>query len=401
MDRASRVRVTGPLAPYAAEFRDQLQRLQYTPPSAATHLVLMAQLSRWLDAEKLEPASLTTERVEQFLTANRALGHRFPKSSGGAERLLTFLRAKNVIPSLPHVVLSDSEKVLERFRHYLHSERGLAAGTIVNHVHAARLFLNSLDDAVLDDLDGLAPADIHRFVLSESQERSVSSTKCIVSGLKALLRFFHVEGLTDISLAGAVPTVSGRTETWLPRSVAADSVRRMLASCDRASRQGCRDYAVLMMLTRLGMRVGEVAAFSLGDIDWHRGEILIRGKAERLERLPLPVDVGDALADYVQRARPPSEHLALFLRILAPYRGLTRSAVIVIVQAACQRAGLAPIAAHRLRHTVASDLLRAGAGLPEIGQLLRHRSMASTAIYASVDTDALRALALPWPGSVS
>jgi site-specific recombinase XerD len=291
--------------------------------------------------------------------------------------------------------------MLERFRHYLLSERGLAAGTIVNHAHAARLFLNSLEDAVLDDLDRLEPAHVHRFVLGESQRRSVASAKCIVSGLKALLRFFHVEGVTDVSLAGAVPTVSGRTDTWLPRRVDADSVRRLLASCDRASRQGCRDYAVLVMLTRLGMRVGEVAALDLGDIDWHRGEILIRGKAERLERLPLPVDVGEALADYVQGARPPSEHRAVFLRVLAPYRGLTRSAVIVIVHSACRRAGLAPIAAHRLRHTVASDLLQAGAGLPEIGQLLRHRSMASTAIYASVDTVALRALARPWPGAVS
>lgn len=152
------------------------------------------------------------------------------------------------------------------------------------------------------------------------------------------------------------------------------------------------------MLCRLGIRVGEVAALQLSDIDWHGGELLVRGKGQRLERLPLPVDVGQAVADYVQTARPASGDARLFLRLIAPHRGLTRSGLIMIVQSAYQRAGLAPIAAHRLRHTVASDLLQAGAGLPEIGQLLRHRTMASTAIYAKVDTARLRELARPWPG---
>jgi site-specific recombinase XerD len=364
-------------------------------------MLLMAQLSRWLDAKKLDPAGLTPERVEQFLTANRARGHRFPKSSRGVERLVAFLRANNVIPAAPIVPLSSSEQLVERFRRYLVSERGLTAGTIVNHLHAARLFLKSLEAAALDDMGRLESAHVHGFILAESQRRSVASAKCVVVGLRSLLRFLHVEGITEVSLAGAVPTVSGWTGTWLPRGVDSQLVRRLLAGCDRASAQGCRDYAVLIVLARLGMRVGEVAALQLGDIDWHGGEVLIRGKAQRLERLPLPVDVGRALADYVQTARPAREHGALFLRVLAPHRGLTSGGLIAIVKSACARAGVGPIAAHRLRHTVASDLLRAGAGLPEIGQLLRHRSMASTAIYAKVDTVALRALARPWPGAMA
>jgi site-specific recombinase XerD len=156
----------------------------------------------------------------------------------------------------------------------------------------------------------------------------------------------------------------------------------MLASCDRRSAQGCRDYAVLVVLTRLGMRVGEVAAVEFDDIDWHRGELMVRGKAKRFERLPLAVDVGQALADYIQHARPTSSDRKLFLRVVAPHRGLTTGGLIMIVRSACRRAGIEPVAAHRLRHTVASELLRAGAGLSEIGQLLRHRSIASTAIYA-------------------
>jgi integrase/recombinase XerD len=401
VDRASRVRVTGPLAAYAPAFRVRLSELGYTAASAATHMILMAQLSRWLAVKKLDPSRLTAERVAQFLSANRAVGHRFPKSARGADRLISFLRVKGVIPAAPVAMLSVSEQLVGHFGRFLLTERGLAAGTIVNHQHAARLFLASLEPVVVVDLGRLEPAQVHRFVLAQAQRRSVSSAKCIVVGLRSLLRFLHVEGITEMSLVGAVPTVSGWSGTWLPRGVDAGSVRRLLASCDRANAQGRRDYAVLMMLTRLGVRVGELAALRLDDIDWHRGEVLIRGKGQRLERLPLPVDVGRALATYVHKARPRSEHRQLFLRVLAPHRGLTAGALIMIVQSACRHAGLDPIAAHRLRHTVASDLLRAGAGLPEIGQLLRHRSFASTAIYAKVDTVALRALARPWPGGLA
>jgi site-specific recombinase XerD len=158
---------------------------------------------------------------------------------------------------------------------------------------------------------------------------------------------------------------------------------------------------VLVVLSRLGMRVGEVAALTLDDIDWRSGELLVRGKGNRLERLPLPANVGKALAAYIKQGRPKSEHRELFLRVLAPHRGLTNGGLIVVVQSACRRAGLAPIAAHRLRHMVASELLAAGAGLPEIGQVLRHRSMASTAIYTKVDTARLAELARPWPRRTS
>jgi len=399
MDKATQVRVTGPLAPYASPFRGQLLGLDYSPSSAATHLVLMAQLSRWLDATKLLPAELSPERVQEFLTANRSQGHRFPKSSRGSELLVNFLRNEGVVPERGVAVLTETDGLLERFRCYLVSERGLAAGTVGNHVHAARLFLGRLDLNDLDGLQELRPSRINEFIVAESRCRSVSSTKCLVTGLRSLLRFFHVEGITPGSLVGAVPTVSGWAMTWLPRAADPTSVKRLLASCDRGTVKGRRDYAILMVLTRLGLRVGEAAALKLDDVDWRRGELVVRGKANRLEPLPLPADVGQALAAYLKHARPRSEHRELFLRVLAPHRGLTGGAVIVVVRSACDRADLAPIAAHKLRHTVASELLRAGAGLPEIGQVLRHRSIASTAIYTKVDTARLRELARPWPGT--
>lgn len=398
MDRTSRVRVTGALAPYAVDFRDELLGLDYSPRSAETHLVLMKRLSRWLEVTGLDPGGLTVERIGQFLGANRAQGWRFPKSSRGAELLVDFLRRRGVVPEAPAAALSGVDELVERFRVYLVGERGLGAGTIRNYLHTALLFLRSIGSVALDDLARLEASKVQAFVLVECSRRSVASAKVLVTGLRSLLRFFHVAGITEVSLVGAVPTVSGWTGTWLPRAVDPSSVTRLLASCDRGTALGCRDYAVLVVLARLGMRIGEVAALDLDDVDWRSGEIVVRGKAQRLERLPLPVDVGEALADYVRRARPTSEHRALFLRVLAPHRGLTTGGLIMIVRSACRRAGIAPIAVHRLRHTVASDLLQAGAGLSEIGQLLRHRSMASTAIYASVDSGALRQLARPWPG---
>ena len=238
MDRASRVRVTGPLAPYASEFQGQLLVLNYTPASAAAHLILMSQLSRWLEAQRLAPRFLTPALFERFLIYNRAQGHRFPKSARGAQLLVTFLRNKGIVPEAPGAALSPTEEVLERFRRYLVNERGLADGTIFNHLHAAKLFFNSLDGDISAHLDKLDPPSVQRFILAESRCRSVASTKCLVSGLRSLLRFLHVDGTTDISLAGAVPTVAGWTGTWLPRGVDPESVHCLLASCDRATPRG-------------------------------------------------------------------------------------------------------------------------------------------------------------------
>jgi integrase/recombinase XerD len=399
MDRALRVAVVGVLAPHAVAFRDELSALGYTPRSIEAHLVLMRRLSSWLQAAGVEPVALTVERFEEFVAVNGAHRRRFPRSMRGAVPLISFLRERGVVPAVPAVVLVGVDELVDRFRVYLVGERGLGAGTIQGYLHTARLFLRRIGSVEGGGLVRLDASAVQAFILAESEHRSVGSTKTLVSGLRALLRFFHVAGITETSLVGAVPTVSGWTGTWLPRGVDAVSVKRLLASCDRRRAQGRRDYAVLVVLSRLGLRIGEVAALDLDDVDWERGELVVRGKAGRVERLPLPVDVGRALAGYIRRGRPRSEDRRLFLRVLAPYRGLSTGGLIVIVQSACRRAGIAPIAAHRLRHTVACDLLRAGAGLPEIGQLLRHRSPASTAIYASVDIEALRTLARPWPGA--
>jgi len=196
-----------------------------------------------------------------------------------------------------------------------------------------------------------------------------------------------------------VPSVASRRLVGLPKGLDPDQVRHLLASCDDSTRRGCRDIAILTMLVRLGMRSGEVAKLRLDDIDWRAGEIIVRGKANCIERVPLPADVGRALAEYLRRGRPASaQGRTVFVRIKAPHRHLSSSAVSNVVADAAQRAGLGRIHAHRLRHTAAMQMLRAGASLPEIGQLLRHRRALTTAIYAKVDRDALRTIARAWPG---
>jgi integrase/recombinase XerD len=401
VDRSSPVRVLGPLATYAPAFRAQLELCGYAPSSVARHLLLMAWMSRWLEAVGIDAGMLTGQRLEQFLHVNREQGHWFPRSLRGMVPLLNYLRGIGVVPAEQAAALSVTEELLDRFRRYLASERGLGAGTIPGYVRAAGLFLQAVGYEDGRDLGLLSPADVSEFLLAECGRRSVGSTKKVVSGLRAWLRFLHLGGITRASLSGSVPAVAGWSGTSLPRAIDADSVRALVDSCDRRSVKGRRDFAVLMLMSRLGLRVGEVAALELADIDWCGGQILVRGKANRLERLPLPVDVGQALADYVQRGRPRSEHRELFLRVVAPHGAVTAAALKVIVHAACARIGLPPLGAHRLRHTVASELLRRGAGLPEIGQVLRHRSIASTAIYAKVDAAALRQLARPWPGSAA
>jgi len=236
------------------------------------------------------------------------------------------------------------------------------------------------------------------FVVTYGRRRPKSVAR-MVTALRSLLGFVHVEGITDRSLATAVPSVAGWTQTGLPKALDDDQVAALLASCDQHTATGCRDLAILTVLARLGLRAGEVAALRLDDIDWRRGEITVRGKGNRHDRLPLPADVGERIVAYLRNGRPATaQGRAVFLRAQAPHRGLTSNAVTTVVVCAGRRADLGVIGAHRLRHSVATAMLRSGGSLTEIGQTLRHSRPLTTAIYAKVDIEALRQLARPWPG---
>jgi integrase/recombinase XerD len=403
MGHPSRVRVPGPLAGYADGFAARLADLGYTPLSAANQLRVMARLSRWLAERGLGPGDLSADRVEAFLCWCRARGYTCWLSARGVAPLLGFLRGLGVAPG-PRCEspATAAEALLGRYRTYLARERGLAASTIGYYSAEARLFLDRVAGADLGGLAGLAAGEVSRFVSAECRGRSTGSAKILVTALRSLLRFLLLDGLVAADLAAAVPAVAGWRGGGLPKALPEGRVSAVLGACDRQTAVGARDYAVVMLLARLGLRACEVAALELDDIDWRAGTVTVRGKGRRDEQLPLPWDAGQALAGYLREGRPAgAASRRVFLASRAPGGGLSADAVKGIVRQRCRAAGLAPFGSHRLRHTAATRMLRAGSPLAEVGQVLRHRSAATTAIYAKVDHAALSQLAMPWPGGLS
>ena len=394
-------RVGVPLEAYAAGFRVELGRLGYTPLTAAGHVRLMAHLARWLAAEGLDAAALTPATVEAYFAQRRTVGYVNERTSRALRPLLGYLRALGVVPvPAAAVPATEVERLLQRYRVYLTDERGLAAATVELNVRLVRPFLLQRAKAHRGrlDLQRVTADDVRAFVLAQSRLRP-RSVRRTVTALRSLLGFLHVEGITSQSLAAAVPAATGWTLTGLPKALDDKQVRSLLAGCDQRTATGCRDLAILTVLLRLGLRVGEVAALGLDDIDWRRGEITVHGKGNRVDRLPLPVDVGQRIVTYLQDGRPnATQDRAVFLGAQAPHRPLTSTAVSTLVEVAGRRAGLGLIGAHRLRHTAATAMLRSGASLTEIGQALRHERPLTTAIYAKVDFEALRVVARPWPG---
>jgi site-specific recombinase XerD len=377
-----------------------LERLGYTPLTAAAHIRLVAQLSRWMAERDVPVSGLTLTVIDAYFADRRAAGYTGWLTRRSAFWLLEYLRRLEVLaPEPPMQAATPAARLLERFRTYQLTERGLAASTAELNVRLTAKFL----DTRLCAGGGLDlqvdAASVNAFVVSfgSSWPRSVAR---MVTALRSLLRFLHVDGVLDGPLT--VPSTAGWALAGLPKALPGDQVERLLAACDRSAATGCRDYAVLLLLSRLGLRAGEVAALRLDDIDWHQGEITVRGKANRHDRLPLPADVGAAIVDYLHRARPTAAlDRTVFLRAQAPYRALTSMGVTTLVSIVGCRCGLGPVHAHRLRHTAATGMLAAGASLPEIGQVLRHRQMSTTAIYAKVDHERLRTLARPWPTAMT
>jgi site-specific recombinase XerD len=396
------VRVMGPLAGHAPGFMAALVEAGYRPNAAAVQLRLLAHLSRWLEREGIDPGGVREPELERFREEDLA-GVRSLRIAGGLVPLLAYLRGLGVVPVADEPALSGVELLLARYREYLLCERGLTAGTARGYIDCVRPFVSSrAREGDEFDLAGLTPQDVLGFVLADCQRRSRRSAKLMVTALRSLLRFLHVEGMIDRPLAQVVPSVAFWRLQGLPRGLDGDQVRALLESCDTDTVNGRRDLAILLLLVRLGMRRGEVACLRLEDIDWRAGELIVRGKGPRVERLPLPADVGEALAAYLRDGRVTDVGTrAVFMRVRAPRAAMTPSGITQVVVSASKRAGLGEVTPHRLRHTAASELLRRGAPLVEIGQLLRHRTELTTTIYAKVDRDRLRELALSWPGGAA
>lgn len=400
MDVLYGVRMVGPLAPHARTLADELARLGFTELSARGQLGLAAHLSRWLEAAGLDTAELTGQVVESYLAARRASRYTACLTPKALAPLLGYLRGLGLAPEdAPAGPRDLAEELLERYRCYLLGERGLQVKVARGYLDMVRLFVAHSVTAGGGDLSRLSAGEVTAFLTAGTRRLAPETAQRLATALRSLLRFWHMEGLTSGPLDEAVPKVANR-RPGLPRGLEPAQVQAMLASCDRQTAAGRRDLAILTLLARIGLRAGEVAALSLDDMDWRRGEITIRGKGNRRDRLPLPADAGGAVAAWLQDGRPSTAlDRAVFIRIKAPHQGLTSGGVTQAVAAAARRAGLGTIYAHRLRHSAATAMLAQGGSLAGIGQVLRHRRPHTTAAYTKVNIEALRALARPWPGA--
>ena len=291
--------------------------------------------------------------------------------------------------------------ILNRYEKHLRSERGLATATIINYLPFARKFLVDRFGDGPFTVREVRSSDISAFVLRHAQTMSCRRAQLMTTAFRSFFRFLFQNGELQSDLAASVPAVADWRLSTVPKYLIPDEVDRVLGSCDRQTSTGCRDYAILLLLARLGLRAGEIVALQLDDIDWRAGEILVRGKGLLHDRMPLPVDVGEALTSYLRVDRPPCKTRRVFVCMKAPRSGFAGpSTVTTIFRRALDRAGLHPAfkGAHVLRHSLATTMLRSGASMGEIGEVLRHRLPSTTEIYAKLDFEGLRSLAHPWPG---
>ncbi|MBZ5499143.1 MAG: site-specific integrase [Acidobacteriia bacterium] len=394
----------GPLAAYVQPFCAWAFDQGYERHSVRRRVALAADFSQWLQRKDVSVTEVSSEHPAEYL---RHLWRQRPIHGGDSPSLkqfMEFLRHQGIIavdqpnpePTTP------VEQCLREFETYLQDQRGLAVTTVSQYTLYVRLFLRKCfgDDPIV--LTDLRADDVTGFIQQESSPTHFVRPKAIAISLRSFFRFAHYRGAITADLAASVPKVASWSMSGIPRAISEDQTRKLLSSIERGHGKGLRNYAILLLLARLGLRSGEIASLEIEDIDWISGSLKVRGKG-REALYPLPQDVGEAIVAYLRHGRPPSTSRRLFLRCMAPFRGFRGSPAIGgIVHYAIKRAGVeAPTrGSHQFRHGLASQMLHHGSSLKEIGELLGHRSIEVTKIYAKVDIDALRKLALSWPGGV-
>jgi site-specific recombinase XerD len=400
----SGVRVSdGPLTAHIASYRAKLESLGYTPAQVVYHLRFFAKIDLWLRRRKQRLWWLNEQKVGEFLAQLRnkhPAGYRGARS--GLRLLLSFLRDVGVVaPKSEPIASSPSQRLADRYRAFLKEERGLDRATIYNYSRHIDRFLTEHFGTGRADLRALGTSHITAFVRQHAPRGGRGLAAQMVTGLRSFFWFAQLQGLIASDLAAVVPAVPNWEGSGPPKHLSREAVHRVLTACERSTVRGKRDYAILLLLARLGLRAGEIVALQLDDIDWVNAQLTVRSKkGDGWARLLLPVDVGGALARYL-RVRPPSQYRNVFVRGYAPYTPFVASGpVSVLVRKAIERADVksARTGAHVFRHSLATEMLRRGASLDEIGRVLRHRHPDTTAIYTKVDLKALRGLALPWPG---
>jgi site-specific recombinase XerD len=367
-------------------------------------LNLVGGLLSWIASARSKLADLDERMVDRYLRHRARNQSIQPGDRAALKRLLSVMRDAGTIAPAALPPISPRDRIFKEFGDYLRRERGLAPKSIVRHMPFIRRFLHEVCPAGASDLGRISQADVTRYIERHARDWSAESGKAMCWSLRAFLRYLYHRGLNPLALAGCVPSIRSWKLASLPTYLTGAQVQKVLDGCDRTTALGRRDYAILMMLAKLGLRADEVATLTLDDIDWRSGEMLVRAKGRQRARMPIPPDVGAAVVAYLRDGRLTSSGRRLFLRSLAPKIGFASGcAITMIAKNALERAGIHGYArqgAHIFRHSLATELLRSGATLSEIGQLLRHQSPDTTRIYAKVDIDALRTLSLPWPGGV-
>lgn len=377
-----------------------LSALGYARATIRDRVWTLAALGRWLTRRGLTAADLSADIAAAFLNG-RPHGPRAGRGDAATLRLfLAHLEADGLIPSAPSISPTPLAQLRARYEAHLQHVRGLSPVTGVRQWDVLGRFLRERFGDGPIALCAITVDDVTRYVTAQIPGRSPATAQLQASTLRSFLRFLWQTGQTAVDLTAAIPSVRRWRLVDVPKYLPRADVQRLLATCDRTSPVGRRDYAIVLLLARLGLRGGEIVRLELDDVDWHAGELVVRGKGSAQSRLPLPSDVGDAVASYLRRDRPGCATRRVFVRARAPHRGFGHpSTVSTIVCRALARAGVhAPMkGAHVLRHSLATELLQRGVSLAVIGDVLRHRQAQTTEIYAKVDLTRLRLLAQPWP----
>lgn len=395
----------GPLGAHLDDFANLLQRQGYTRLAGRDKLRVILQLNQWLQAKQLPLQCLDERRLRAFQTGRRRRRRSAHGEAATLALLLESLRHARVIPSAVQPPTRDSRGLLiGDYEKFLLHERGLSQKTVAHRIPVVRHFLSMRFKCGLIRPERLRARHISQYILREARNQRQDRAQLITGTLRSFLDFLWQSGRLNTPLSTAVPAVSSSRVSELPRFLNAEQVEQLLKNCDRTKLCEQRDYAVLLLLSRLGLRAHEVVGLNLEDINWAAGELQIRGKGGREDRLPLSQDVGRGLATYLKNGRPTSSCRRVFVRLSAPHQGFAGPSTISwVVRRALARAGIASAnkGAHQLRHSLATRMLHGGASLTQIGQVLRHEHVDTTEIYARVDLQALRALAQPWPGGVA
>lgn len=395
----------GPLAPYLHAFAQSLNQQGYTRCYLRRQVMLAACFSHWLKQRRVRSRCISDEYAARYLRDRHRERQAVDGDFAALSHLMSFLTARRVIQAkrISAPAPNPAERCAQAYERYLRQDRALARATSVNYLPFIRDFLSDRFGSGPVRLSSLRAAEVVRFVQSRAHRLHVKRAKLMTTALRSFFQYARLRGEVKLDLAAAVPIVASWSMASIPRAISPDQTKKLLASIDRQTAAGRRDYAIILLLARLGLRAGEVASLELEDIDWSASQLSVRGKGGRRSAMPVPADVGKAIAGYLRQGRPQCSSRRVFLRTKAPVRGFQgASGVGSIVRHRLQRASIsAPTyGAHQFRHGLASDMLRQGASLAEIGAVLGHHHPDTTRIYTKIDLKALHTLAQPWPTGI-